>query len=236
MYNLFSFNELSVWWSFVWRLIVRTNEKGGTLKFHTFPAADKKLLQKWLVALRRRNFNPSKYSDICSEHFLESDYYPFSRELKKNSVPSTFKFPDHLQNIKKERKPSKKRTRDECEDAMRIKCQKTSNSDSENRAEVCSPGSSTKEALKLQLAEQKAKIKVLQQIARRKEKQLTKLKSILHGMKKKHLISLGNVKVAVQILSSSVADAIEFLMIIHYSRERRLQFNSCVEKIESLTC
>ena len=61
---------------------------------------------------------------------------------------------------------------------MPIKSQKTSN---------ISP---TKESLKLQLAEQKVKIKVLQQKSRIKEKQLTKLKSIVHDMKKKNLISI----------------------------------------------
>ena len=122
-----------------------------------------------------------QYSVICCEHFPQSDYHPFSRELKKDGVPSIFKFPEHLQNVKKERKPPKrhKMTQDECDDTtMLIKSQKTSNS------------SPTKESLKLQLAEQKVKIKVLQQKSRRKEKQLTKLKSIVHDMKKKNLISI----------------------------------------------
>ena len=64
--------------------------------------SDEVLLKKWMVAIRRESFVPSKHSHVCSKHFLQSDYYPGgSRELLKNSVPSVFDFPERLQKKRK---------------------------------------------------------------------------------------------------------------------------------------
>ena len=59
--------------------------------------------------MRRENFFPTKNSKICSDHFLATDYYEFSRVLKPNSVPSIFAFPIHLQTISSCRNPPAKR-------------------------------------------------------------------------------------------------------------------------------
>ena len=72
-----------------------------SIRFHTFPHRDEVLLKKWVVAIRRESFIPSKHSRVCSKHFLQSDYYPGgSRELLKTSVPSVFNFPERLQKTK----------------------------------------------------------------------------------------------------------------------------------------
>jgi len=67
-------------------------------------------LKKWLHALKRKGFVPTKYSKVCGNHFEESDfeYQPGfkNKRLKKNAVPSIFSgFPDHLK-----KKPRKGRT------------------------------------------------------------------------------------------------------------------------------
>lgn len=60
------------------------------------------VLQKWIKEVRRKDFVPTKYSFLCSEHFLDSDYQirpgATTRLLYENAVPSVFKaFPVHLQ-------------------------------------------------------------------------------------------------------------------------------------------
>ena len=51
--------------------------------------------------MRREGFEPTQYSRIYSEHFLENDYFTGSRELRKGSVPSIFRFPEGVvQSIK----------------------------------------------------------------------------------------------------------------------------------------
>lgn len=59
------------------------------------------VLSQWLKEVRRKNFGPTKYSFICSEHFIDTDYQirPGStvKLLNTNAVPSVFNgFPTHL--------------------------------------------------------------------------------------------------------------------------------------------
>ncbi|CAK1585392.1 unnamed protein product [Parnassius mnemosyne] len=70
-----------------------SSAKGG----HRFPC-DKSRLKKWIIAIRRQNFIPSKHSVVCKDHFTSEDYTlpkdstcqnPTPR-LKKEAVPSVF--------------------------------------------------------------------------------------------------------------------------------------------------
>ncbi|XP_061589596.1 THAP domain-containing protein 1 isoform X2 [Cololabis saira] len=57
-----------------------------------FPLARPDVCGKWVAAMRRNNFKPSKYSNICSQHF-SSDAFKRecnNRVLKENAVPSLF--------------------------------------------------------------------------------------------------------------------------------------------------
>ena len=74
---------------------------------HSFPKDDA-ILRKWLRAIPRQNFVPTKNSRICSVHFQPSDFIEVSRDsnksrqkeqkgktlslryLKKDAVPSVF--------------------------------------------------------------------------------------------------------------------------------------------------
>ena len=77
------------------------------------------LLKKWIFAVKRETFSPSKGSFLCSENFLDTDFsysspLPHSESLmtryfKKAAVPSVFQFPSHLQKkVIKERNPKKR--------------------------------------------------------------------------------------------------------------------------------
>lgn len=91
-------------------------ESGKNVHFHRFPLENPELCAKWVVATRREKFIPTKYSHICSEHFLPTDYVcttinvndPKPR-LRMNSVPSVFNIPERLLTKQPKRKPLKKR-------------------------------------------------------------------------------------------------------------------------------
>lgn len=69
------------------------------ISFFSFPFKNKDLLKEWLEIVPISN-KISKYSQICSIHFDESQYDCFSgkRFLKKNAVPSIF--PEDIAKIK----------------------------------------------------------------------------------------------------------------------------------------
>lgn len=57
------------------------------------------ILELWIKAIRREG-SPSKFSRICGEHFLPTDYVirpgTTAKLLKPDVVPSLFSFPKHL--------------------------------------------------------------------------------------------------------------------------------------------
>uniref|UniRef100_A0A3P9HZM8 THAP domain-containing protein 1 n=1 Tax=Oryzias latipes TaxID=8090 RepID=A0A3P9HZM8_ORYLA len=66
--------------------------KDKDISFHKFPLARPDVCGKWVAAMRRNNFKPTKYSNICSQHFT-SDCFKRecnNRVLKENAVPSLF--------------------------------------------------------------------------------------------------------------------------------------------------
>ena len=78
------------------------------IAFHRFPA-HKDLLDKWIRSVKRWKWNPTRYSFICSNHFLINDYkvppWDPRPRLYPNVVPSVFdNFPEYLQ-----KKPCKER-------------------------------------------------------------------------------------------------------------------------------
>ncbi len=65
--------------------IEENKEKG--ISFFKFPK-DAKVLKEWLIKMKRNDhgmpYKPTKYSVMCSEHFVEEDfeYQPFTSKLK----------------------------------------------------------------------------------------------------------------------------------------------------------
>ncbi|XP_061658081.1 THAP domain-containing protein 1 [Syngnathoides biaculeatus] len=66
--------------------------KDKEISFHKFPLARPDICSKWVAAMRRNNFKPSKYSNICSQHFTKDCFKREcnNRVLKENAVPSLF--------------------------------------------------------------------------------------------------------------------------------------------------
>uniref|UniRef100_UPI003AAFDDAA THAP domain-containing protein 1 n=1 Tax=Centroberyx gerrardi TaxID=166262 RepID=UPI003AAFDDAA len=66
--------------------------KDRNISFHKFPLARPDVCGKWIAAMRRNNFKPTKYSNICSQHFTGDCFKREcnNRVLKENAVPSLF--------------------------------------------------------------------------------------------------------------------------------------------------
>ncbi|CAI6355319.1 unnamed protein product [Macrosiphum euphorbiae] len=80
------------------------------IQFHRFSLNKPELLQKWVKMIKRKDFIPTKYYFICSEHFIPEDYQirpAASVRLSKEDVyPRILNgFPKYLQ----EKMPVKRR-------------------------------------------------------------------------------------------------------------------------------
>ncbi|CAN8000969.1 unnamed protein product, partial [Ixodes hexagonus] len=71
---------------------------GNKVSFFAFPS-DPVIRKQWIIAIRRDEgeyFTITKYTKICSKHFLQSDFLPNvagnRRFLKQQAVPSVFTF------------------------------------------------------------------------------------------------------------------------------------------------
>ncbi|CAJ1071070.1 THAP domain-containing protein 1 [Xyrichtys novacula] len=66
--------------------------KEKDISFHKFPMTRPHVCVKWVAAMNRDNFKPTKYSSICSEHFTKDCFKMEcnNRVLKDNAVPSIF--------------------------------------------------------------------------------------------------------------------------------------------------
>ena len=74
------------------------SKKGSKLSFYRFPA-DVDRRQKWIAAVKRKSWQPSEYSWICSAHFISGRKSDDS--LSPDYVPSVF---EHVPSPEKRRK------------------------------------------------------------------------------------------------------------------------------------
>ncbi|CAH0723497.1 unnamed protein product, partial [Brenthis ino] len=79
--------------------------KGGVkdpeLSFHTFPKCPE-IRDQWIKAVRRKNWEPTKYSRLCSKHFEESSFVTglSIKKLKTDAIPVIFEgYPSYYQPI-----------------------------------------------------------------------------------------------------------------------------------------
>ena len=84
---------------------------GSGISFHRFPLKKPELLQKWIQAVKRKDWVPNKYSYICIEHFEPSCFVvrpgKIGRHLSDNAVPTIFPtFPHYYQRSEKAKRKS----------------------------------------------------------------------------------------------------------------------------------
>ena len=110
-----SWNPQSICQITVWQLVVKIQQrKGQNILSIAFHIKTPNLLKKWVHAIRRKQWKPTKHSFICSDHFHESCFVirlgTEDRRLKDDAVPSIFQtFPSYYQkDIKLRRSPRKR--------------------------------------------------------------------------------------------------------------------------------
>ncbi|XP_022162259.1 THAP domain-containing protein 1-like isoform X5 [Myzus persicae] len=137
--------------------------------------------------MKHKNFKPSEYSYLCSEHFANEDYQirPGAnvKWLKDEAVPSVFKeFPQHFQKKKVvyrllQRNPLVDNNCDISVHTVYIQCSSSNNFENNTKSVQCSVQSPTKAILR-------KKVKVLQQRLKRRETKIKSLKSLVMRIKK----------------------------------------------------
>lgn len=158
------------------------------ISFHTFPFKRPEILKKWVHVMRRENWQPSKHSRLCSDHFKESDYLVRPgctvNLLKPDAVPSIFNFPKHL--LQKEEKPRKVFERVD----LPLVCNEVSHFEIENvETEIKAPrtkdvATQTHVDYVLRQRNLSRKIKTLQQTVRRKQMKIQTMNKLLTYYKK----------------------------------------------------
>ena len=152
------------------------------IHLHTFPLENKQLTTQWVIATKLAGFKPTKSDHLCSDHFTKEDYvFSNSSRLKPGAVPSVFNFPAHLtKDVPKKRK-------NPC-DHYKQPLSTTKQSDPTPPSPKKPKGSPSKEELKKLIAEQKTKIKTLQQKLRRRDKKIETQSQFISDLKAKNLI------------------------------------------------
>ncbi|XP_025414926.1 THAP domain-containing protein 1-like [Sipha flava] len=159
------------------------------ISFFRFPVSNNDLMSKWVSAIKRKNFKLSQWSRICSIHFTEQDFQvrPEAHRLllKDDAVPSIFpSFPSYLQ--KSNKIPRKTPTlRNTCNEDITVdnledninQCDNMNLSSNFKSMEVQTETSYSNEEMF------KNKIKILQQILRRKNKKIENLDDLVKSLK-----------------------------------------------------
>lgn len=67
------------------------------VKFFKFPLYNRQKLKKWLTNMKWKDWTPSRFSVLCSNHFEEKYIDRSSKfvKLRQDAVPTIFSFPDH---------------------------------------------------------------------------------------------------------------------------------------------
>ena len=62
-----------------------TNKSNESVSFHAFPK-DPELRDKWIRAISRQDYVPTKYSRICSRHFHDTDFVELRTDMNKSRL------------------------------------------------------------------------------------------------------------------------------------------------------
>ncbi|NXU80936.1 THAP1 protein, partial [Oreotrochilus melanogaster] len=160
------------------------------LLIYRFPLTRPDLCKKWEAAVKRKNFKPTKYSSICSEHFTPDC---FKREcnnklLKENAVPTIFCYTEPSEKVN-----PKHVFVDPSIGLLMPPLQTPS-----NLAVFCDHNYTVEDTvhqrkriqqLEEQVEKLRKKLKTAQQRCRRQERQIEKLREIVQFQKEKDILS-----------------------------------------------
>ncbi|XP_043529914.1 THAP domain-containing protein 1-like isoform X1 [Chiloscyllium plagiosum] len=169
-------------------------DKDRGVSFHRFPLKRPELCKKWLAAVRRRNFTPTKNSNLCSEHFTLDCFRKNcnNKILEENAVPSIFCFTRPNQQSKKLEIPV---TSDQpnAEEISEDTALKQAHGLLTVYDHSYSVGDACLQKKKIQKLEEqneklKKKLKFLQQKSRRQEQRLQKMKKLLQQLNPQEIL------------------------------------------------
>ncbi|XP_036694729.1 THAP domain-containing protein 1 [Balaenoptera musculus] len=170
-----------------------------------FPLTRPSLCKKWEAAVRRKNFKPTKYSSICSEHFTPDC---FKREcnsklLKEDAVPTIFlcteshdKKEDLLEPQEQLPRPPSTPPVSQVDAATGLLMPPLQTPD--NLSVFCDHSYTVEDTmhqrkrihqLEQQVEKLRKQLQTAQQRCRRQERQLEKLKEVVHFQKEKDDVS-----------------------------------------------
>ncbi|XP_072440101.1 THAP domain-containing protein 1-like isoform X2 [Chiloscyllium punctatum] len=159
-----------------------------------FPLKRPELCKKWLAAVRRRNFTPTKNSNLCSEHFTLDCFRKNcnNKILEENAVPSIFCFTRPNQQSKKLEIPvtSDQPNAEEISEDTTLKQAHGLLTVYDHSYSV---GDACLQKKKIQKLEEqneklKKKLKFLQQKSRRQEQRLQKMKKLLQQLNPQEIL------------------------------------------------
>uniref|UniRef100_A0A8C0G9L5 THAP domain-containing protein 1 n=1 Tax=Chelonoidis abingdonii TaxID=106734 RepID=A0A8C0G9L5_CHEAB len=170
-------------------------DKEKPISFHKFPLTRPDLCKKWEAAVKRKNFKPTKYSSICSEHFTPDC---FKREcnnklLKENAVPTIFCYTEPTGRKRQRWIPPTVLLVDPSIGLLMPPLQ-TPN----NLAVFCDHNYTVEDTvhqrkriqqLEEQVEKLRKKLKTAQQRCRRQERQIEKLREIVQFQKEKDIVA-----------------------------------------------
>lgn len=171
--------------------------KDKNISFHKFPLARPDVCEKWVTAIKRRNFKPTKYSSICSQHFTKNSFRQDcnNRVLKDDAVPSLFKLHIQARSLREDL-------------ILGLHPNTFISSDHNYTVEDTVQQKRRITQLESQLEKLRKNLKRVQQKCRRQERQLKRLKAMGDFQKTGKHLSLGENYV---ILSKEMYDALKGL-------------------------
>ena len=172
--------------------------KDPNVSFHRFSHKNPERLRKWIQAIRRQDWLPTKHSYICRKHFTESSFVirpgKDSRRLNEHAIPSLFpSFPEHLQKSHVKRKSPRKRKVVKQATPSIEQPTYSEPSPSKIAKSIDSDHSYADDSLNAveqleQIKELQKQVKVLKQKIRRKDKKIKNIEQLFNSLEEKNLI------------------------------------------------
>ncbi|NXH71700.1 THAP1 protein, partial [Hydrobates tethys] len=173
-------------------------EKLKVLVIYRFPLTRPDLCKKWEAAVKRKNFKPTKYSSICSEHFTPDC---FKREcnnklLKENAVPTIFCYTEPSEKVNPKHSQFKIPERVFVDPSIGLLMPPLQTPS--NLAVFCDHNYTVEDTvhqrkriqqLEEQVEKLRKKLKTAQQRCRRQERQIEKLREIVQFQKEKDILA-----------------------------------------------
>uniref|UniRef100_A0A8C8RQ62 THAP domain-containing protein 1 n=1 Tax=Pelusios castaneus TaxID=367368 RepID=A0A8C8RQ62_9SAUR len=175
-------------------------DKEKPISFHKFPLTRPDLCKKWEAAVKRKNFKPTKYSSICSEHFTPDC---FKREcnnklLKENAVPTIFCYTEPSEKPSSSDPPPSPISPTPSPHMALVGLLMPPLQTPNNLAVFCDHNYTVEDTvhqrkriqqLEEQVEKLRKKLKTAQQRCRRQERQIEKLREIVQFQKEKDIVA-----------------------------------------------